>query len=122
MPLFGCCGNLGGAVFRKTVNTSRIRLALVLPLLLVFAQQGAMLHELSHIRPVGSDPVRYENDLFAGKICDTCAAFAQVGNPASASVAVLPTVATVRHYVSAPLYSIVAAKALAPRSRGPPRV
>jgi hypothetical protein len=105
-----------------TMNTSRIRFALILPLLLVFAQQGAMLHELSHIHAAGSDQGRYENDLLAGKFCDTCAAFAQVGNPASATVAVLPAVATVRHYVPAPLYSIVAAEALPPRSRGPPHV
>lgn len=113
---------LSRAVFHKTVNTSRIRLALILPLLLVFAQQGAMLHELSHIHAGGSDQVRYENDFLAGKLCDTCAAFAQVGNPASVSVAVLPKFATVRLYVPAPLYSIVAAEALPPRSRGPPRV
>ena len=104
------------------MKTSQFRLALVLPLLLVFAQQGAMLHELSHIQPVGTGQVRYENNALAGKICDICAAFAPVGNPASASVAVLPTVATIRHYVPAPLYSIVAAEALPPRSRGPPRV
>jgi hypothetical protein len=104
------------------MKTSQFRFALVLPLLLVFAQQGAMLHELSHIQPVGTGQVRYENNALVGKICDICAAFAPVGNPASASVAVLPTVAAVRHYVPAPLYSIVAAEALPPRSRGPPRV
>ena len=104
------------------MKASKFRLALVLPLLLVFAQQGAMLHELSHIRPAGSGQVRYENDLVAGKICDICAAFAQVGNPASAPVAALPAVAAVRYYVPAPLYSIVAVEALPPRSRGPPRV
>jgi hypothetical protein len=104
------------------MKTSQFRLALVLPLLLVFAQQGAMLHELSHIHPVGSGQVRYDNNLVAGKICDICAAFAPVGNPASASVAVLPEVAAVRYYVPAPPYSIVAAEALPPRSRGPPRV
>jgi hypothetical protein len=104
------------------MKTSQFRLALVLPLLLLFAQQGAMLHELSHIHPVGSGQVRYDNNLVAGKICDICAAFAPVGNPASASVAVLPEVAAVRHYAHAPLYSIVAAEALSPRSRGPPRV
>jgi hypothetical protein len=116
------CAKLTCAVFHKTVNTSRIRFALLLPLLLVFAQQGAMLHELSHIHAGGSGQVRYENDLLAGKFCDTCAAFAQVGNPAAASVAVLPADAPVRHYVPAPPYSIVASEALPPRSRGPPRV
>jgi len=104
------------------MNASKFRLALVLPLLLVFAQQGAMLHELSHIHSGGSGQVRYENNLVAGKFCDACAAFAQVGNPVSASVAVLPEVAAVRHYEPALLYSIVAAETLPPRSRGPPRV
>jgi hypothetical protein len=103
------------------MKASKFRLALVLPLLLVFAQQGAVLHELSHIHSGGSGQVRYEDNLVAGKICDVCAAFAQVGNPASAPVAALPAVAVVRHYVPAPLYSIVPAEALPPRSRGPPR-
>jgi len=104
------------------MKASKFRLALVLPLLLVFAQQGAMLHELSHIRPAGNGQVRYENNLVAGKICDICAAFAQVGNPASAPVCGATCSRGRSLYVPAPLYSIVAVEALPPRSRGPPRV
>src|SRR6202035_1636413 len=104
------------------MKASKFRFALVLPLLLLFAQQAALLHELIHIHPAGSSQVRYDNELLAGKICDTCAAFAQVGNPTIGSVAVLPTIAAAHYYVPEPVYSIVAAAAPPPRSRGPPRV
>jgi hypothetical protein len=100
----------------------RFRLALVLPLLLVFAQQGAMLHALSHAHPIGSDQVRYEVDVLGDKLCETCVAFTQVGNPASASIVVLPAVAAVHHYAPEPAYSILGAEAPPPRSRGPPLV
>jgi hypothetical protein len=102
--------------------TTRIRLALILPLLLVFAQQGAMLHELSHLRNAGSTPVRYEANSLGDKLCETCAAFSQVGNPASAPTANLASVEVAKHVASEPTYSIVGAQAPAPRSRGPPHV
>jgi hypothetical protein len=104
------------------MNTSRIRLALILPLLLVFAQQGALLHELSHIHRVGSEQLRYEDNNHGDKLCETCAAFAQVGNPASAPTAILPCAAALHHYASEPIYSSVGAEAPTPRSRGPPPV
>jgi hypothetical protein len=104
------------------METSRIRLTLILPLLLVFAQQGAMLHELSHIPNAGSQKVCYEGNAPGGKLCETCAAFSQVGNPASAPTANLPCVAVTHHCASEPTYSIVGAEAPAPRSRGPPQV
>jgi hypothetical protein len=104
------------------MKISQFRLALLLPLLLVFAQQGAMLHELSHIHRVGTDQVRYEGGVLGSKFCATCLAFAQVGNPASAPSAVLPAVAAVQYYAPEPVYSIIGAEAPPPRSRGPPRV
>src|ERR1700680_4469274 len=60
-------------------NMRRFRLALALPLLLVFAQQGAMLHELSHIYRTGGPQQRYEGTLLQGKLCQTCLAFEQGG-------------------------------------------
>lgn len=103
------------------MKTFRYRLALVLPLLLVFAQQGAMLHELSHVHRIG-DQVRYEGGVLGSKVCETCLAFAQVGNPASSPVAVLPAVVAVHYSAPEPLYSFTGAGAPPPRSRGPPRV
>jgi hypothetical protein len=104
------------------MKTFRFRLALALPLLLVFAQQGAMLHELSHVHRIGPDQVRYEGSVLGGKVCETCLAFAQVGNPASAPIAVLPAVAAVHCYAPEPIYAFNGAEAPPPRSRGPPRV
>lgn len=104
------------------MKTSRFHVALVFPLLLIFAQHGAMLHELWHIHADGSAEVRYEQAALGGKLCETCAAFAQIGNPASASIAVLPAIAIVHYSVSEPVYSIVAAEAPPSRSRGPPRI
>jgi hypothetical protein len=100
----------------------RFRLALALPLLLVFAQQGAMLHELSHIYRTGGPQQRYEGTLLQGKLCQTCLAFEQVGNPASAANSALPAVPAAHIYVPAPQFSIIAEQAPIPHSRGPPRV
>jgi len=100
----------------------RFRIALTLPLLLLFAQQGAVLHELSHIVRTGGPQQRYEENLLQGKLCQACLAFEQVGNPASAAIAVLPAIPAVHNDVSAPQYSIIAAQVPIPHSRGPPRV
>jgi hypothetical protein len=103
-------------------DMNRIRWIFALAVFLVFAQQGAMLHELSHIHRAGSEQIRYAGSLPGGKLCETCVAYAQVGNPALASIAILPFFAAVHHDVSEPIYVIIAAEAPPPRSRGPPRV
>jgi len=102
------------------VAMSRIRVALGLALLLVFAQQGAMLHGLSHVYRTGTVGLQSEEGVLDGKLCETCLAFAQVANPASATLFVPPAVVTIRHVSPAPEYTIIAAGAPAPRSRGPP--
>jgi hypothetical protein len=99
---------------------TRIRVVLGLVLLLVFAQQGAMMHELSHVYRTGSAGLQNEKTFLDGKLCETCLAFSQVANPASASLFVPPVVRTVRHLSPAFQYAFIAAGALAPRSRGPP--
>jgi hypothetical protein len=98
---------------------NRIRSTLALALLLVIAQQGAILHELSHVYRTGTPHLQSEQSL-DGKLCEVCLSFSQVANPASGALAVLPAVAAVRHEPSAPEFSIIAADAPAWRSRGPP--
>jgi hypothetical protein len=98
----------------------RIRLTCVLALLLVFAQQGAMLHELSHVYRTGTAHLQNEDTRLDGKLCEVCLAFAQVANPASGTLIVPPTIAAVRHVRRDPEFSIIAADAPAQRSRGPP--
>ena len=81
-----------------------------------------MLHELSHIYRTGDPQQRYEVKLLQGKLCQTCLAFEQVGNPASAANSVLPSILATHNDVRAPQFSIIAAQVPIPHSRGPPRV
>ena len=100
----------------------RLSLPWVLSLLLVFAQQGAVLHELGHLQhgDRGSVPA-LRAQLPADATCATCEAFAQVANPASGAAHTLSASASVYLPTPAPDYTIVAADALTPRSRGPPQ-
>jgi hypothetical protein len=99
---------------------SRIRHILVLALLVVFAQQGAMLHELTHVYRTGAPELNKGATCLDGKLCETCLAFAQVANPASGTMLLPPLVAAPCHVNPEAEYSIIAAGAPAPRSRGPP--
>jgi hypothetical protein len=99
---------------------SRIRFVLALALLLAFAQQGAVLHELSHVYRTGAPALENDATLFDGKMCETCFAFAQAANPASGTLLVAPIVAALRHISPQFQYSIIAGTAPVPRSRGPP--
>jgi len=99
---------------------SRTRCVLALALLLVFAQQGALLHELSHVYRTGAPELTSGAAYLDGKLCETCLAFAKAANPASGTLLVPRIVAAVRHVSPDPEYSIIAAGAPAPRSRGPP--
>ena len=99
---------------------TRIRFAFALALLLVFAQQGALLHELSHIYRTGAPALQHEENVLDAKLCATCLAFSQVANPASSTLGVLPMVAIAQHRAARPRISIIAADAPAPKSRGPP--
>ena len=104
----------------RPVHMSRIRFVFALAILLVFAQQGAVLHELSHVYRTGATELKNDATLLDGKVCETCLAFAQAANPASGTLLVPRIVAAVRHVSPDPEYSIIAAGAPAPRSRGPP--
>jgi hypothetical protein len=99
---------------------NRIRSTLALALLLVFAQQGAVLHELSHVYRTGAVELKDNANVVDVSKCALCLAFAQVANPASASAVVLPLAPAIPHPVTEPEYSIIAAAAPSPRSRGPP--
>lgn len=99
---------------------SRNRVVLALALLLVFAQQGAILHELGHVYRTSAPALRNYATLPHGKMCETCLAFAQAANPASGTQSMPPAVAATRYVSPVPQYSIIATGAPAPRSRGPP--
>ncbi|MDE2370296.1 MAG: hypothetical protein KGN16_15100 [Burkholderiales bacterium] len=94
---------------------------LLLPLWL-FAQQGAMLHEISHIDAGGATtPLQRHHQ--AGKACELCLSFAAVAGAAAqidAPAFALLDLVEQRALVALPAGFEIAAPA--PRSRGPPAV
>jgi hypothetical protein len=116
----GRCGSLASGCTETLRRMSRIRFVLALALLLVFAQQGAVLHELSHVYRTGAPALESDATLLDGKMCEACLAFAQAANPATGTLLVAPIVAAVRHVSPETQYSIIATTAPTPRSRGPP--
>lgn len=105
----------------------RLRLALTLPLLalLLLAQQGATLHELTHLYYSGQArdaQLRAGDHLLDDAHCLTCQSFAQVSHPASGSAIVFVAPPAALPQSPAPLYSVIGASAPTPRSRGPPHI
>jgi hypothetical protein len=102
----------------------RSSLALLLSLLLVLIQHGAVLHELGHLAhrdTAGATAQRADLHGLSGAFCLSCEGFAQIANPAAGGV---PTVAVLPSgYLPTPdpRYAVIAAKTPTPRSRGPPQ-
>lgn len=89
-------------------------------LLLMAAQQGAVVHELSHASGANSLELRTQ-DGAADSSCALCPAFAQVVSPAlghSFHIPILARLALER--ISEPRYLTIDAAVPRPRSRGPP--
>ncbi|HTW37716.1 MAG TPA: hypothetical protein VMD49_04030 [Steroidobacteraceae bacterium] len=98
---------------------------MALPLLVLFAQQGALLHELSHVYYAGQASGRQlhqDEQLPDDSSCPTCQSFAQVAHPASGSAPVVVVPPAVDLPCPDPSYRIAAADAPRPRSRGPPQI
>jgi hypothetical protein len=108
----------------------KLSLVWVVSLLLVFAQHGALLHQLGHLghaqrmggtTPAGATLVADLQAVDSGS-CLTCEAFAQIANPAAAHAAVIEVCRAALLAPPEPRYAIVACDAPTPRSRGPPQV
>ncbi len=105
------------------MNRRRLRIALVLPFLLLLAEQGAWLHELSHTYYSGRAlhaRVSQDDGLVDNSLCLTCQAFAQVANPVSGAPPPLDVPRATFLRSPDPAYHILGAEAPTPRSRGPP--
>ena len=99
---------------------TRVYKALCLVLLLVAAQQGAVVHELSHAVGVGTTELKAAPGE-SGAPCALCPAFAQVVTPAFSHSFQLPLLVRAAPELSAePLYLAADDAVPAPRSRGPP--
>jgi hypothetical protein len=98
----------------------RAWLSWLFPLLMLFAQQGAYLHELSHYRPADEQGQQGDKKNGIDKVCETCLAFAHLADlakPASIDLILLP----LAHAAIAGV-GFCARPGAAPcaRSRGPP--
>jgi hypothetical protein len=94
--------------------------SLGLLLLLLIAQQGAVVHEVGHLSEVSSNEAHVSGGL-VDATCALCPAFAQVVTPAfshSFHIPVLLRAALDRS--TDPLYVAVDTAVPTPRSRGPP--
>jgi hypothetical protein len=93
---------------------------LTLLLLLLAAQQGAVVHELSHGSDVGSTELKVTAGA-ADTTCALCPAFAQVNTPAFSHSFHIPLLVRTGLALSAPpLYALIGTAVPRPRSRGPP--
>jgi hypothetical protein len=94
--------------------------ALCLVLLLVAAQQGAVVHELSHLSGVQGSDVR-DSGGTAETNCALCPAFAQVITPAFSHCFHIPLlVRAPAESIVEPRFEVVDTAIPRPRSRGPP--
>jgi hypothetical protein len=108
------------AVRHKRLQWSRLFRSLFVPLLLVIAQQGAALHELSHYAPTQTTGDS-KKQAPRGDICELCLAFAQIGSAAPSQAVVAPLLAGLSHeLVPVSPVHLEVAQLPAERSRGPP--
>jgi len=98
-------------------------LLLLLPLFMLFAQQGAAWHELSHYRfdsnPEDSTTSKKEPQP-ADRLCDQCLAFSGIAGMAAPQVPALALLSFEHSLAPAEAVHAAAVDAPSPRSRGPP--
>jgi hypothetical protein len=95
--------------------------SLGLLLLLMAAQQGAVVHELSHFSGVGGTELRVQSNGAVDSTCAQCPAFAQVVTPAFSHSFHIPLLVRVDAGPSPePRVLAIDTAVPQPRSRGPP--
>ena len=100
---------------------SRVLKLLGLLLLLMAAQQGAVVHELSHISGAAGGELRVQSNSAVDPSCALCPAFAQVVTPAFSHSFHIPLFVRVDAERSPePRICAIDAAIPRPRSRGPP--
>ena len=102
----------------------RLRLILLLPLLMLLAQQGAWLHQLGHAAySAGAHAqvlAQQPSEADEGGPCPTCQSFGQISFSASANAPQLAFLAPGYLPGTEPRIAVIAATQPTPRSRGPP--
>ena len=96
----------------------KLYLSLVLPLLMLLSQQGAVWHEIGHLGS-GSSPVEQKKQP-VDKVCESCLAFAHLAAAAKPEVASVQLADFEFALAAADAVPFIAADAPTQRSRGPP--
>jgi hypothetical protein len=95
--------------------------ALSLLLLLLIAQQGAVVHELSHLAGTDQARVRVDAGGTVDRSCALCPAFAQAASPTFSHSFQIPLLVRMGLQLTPePRFVGVDASVPRPRSRGPP--
>ena len=108
----------------------KLYISLLLPFFMLFVQQGAAWHEITHLGGSDTttvaaaaeqqDKAQQDKELPAEKLCEICLAFAQVSGAAKADVPLLSLLSfshALAQWVATP---VATAEAPAQRNRGPP--
>jgi hypothetical protein len=94
---------------------------LALWLLLLAAQQGAVVHELSHLRAVQAAELTGGAQSYGEATCPACLAYAQAASPAFSHAFDTPLLAPAKsELIPGPRFSAADAEVPRARSRGPP--
>ena|SRR5437870_5974 len=101
-------------------NTRRLYLVLLLPLLLLFAQQAALTHEFSHFASPQSQAPKQDKKLPGNSFCPDCVAFAQLAGAMPCHIAPLVAIAVDHFAVHRGFVALLATKLALQRNRGPP--
>jgi hypothetical protein len=102
----------------------RLSLPWIISFLLVFAQHGAVLHEISHLHfnPAESATLQQSQEAADTSLCPTCQAFAQIANPVAGAATAVVVCPAPYLLSTAPRDGVAVADAPIPCSRGPPQV
>jgi short-subunit dehydrogenase involved in D-alanine esterification of teichoic acids len=89
-------------------------------LLLLTAQQGSVIHELSHLSGANGTEINVDSGA-ANSPCALCPAYAQAASPAFSHSFTVPALVRAAFVVSAkPFIAVIEAAVPTARSRGPP--
>ncbi len=103
----------------------KLCLSLVLPLLMLLAQQGAVWHEIGHLGSAagsaGAAAHKSQNQQQPlDRLCASCLSFAHLAAATGHALPALPPMALRHALVAGAAVAFIAADAPSARSRGPP--
>jgi hypothetical protein len=101
---------------------ARLFLAVLLPVLLLVAQQNAMLHELGHAAGSPARTQRQDKQIPPGTACDKCVVFAHLSGAVAPDAPALKQPLLAYEAVSRRTVSLASTEVPTARSRGPPSI